>query len=920
MSAHEPLASTARLRKALLAVDRLREKVAALRREESVPVAVIGIGCRFPGASGPAELWQLLRSGADAIREVPASRWSIQDWYDPDLTAPGRMSTRWGGFLDDIESFDPRFFGLSPAEAARMDPQQRLVLEVAWEAIEHAGLAPETLAGTDAGVFIGISALDFPQLIEGVPTRAGTGMIHCIAANRLSYFLDLRGPSMAVDTACSSSLVAVHLAARSLRDGESDLALAGGVNIILSPEWTASFSAAGMMAADGRCKSFDAAADGYVRGEGCGIVVLKRLPDALRDGDRVLAVIRGSAVSQDGRSNGLTAPNGLAQQAVIRKALSMAGVEPLDIDYVESHGSGTPLGDAIEVQSLAAVLGQGRPPARRFLLGSVKTNIGHLESAAGIAGLIKCVLAIQHGEIPPHLHLHRVNPHIDLGRMPLSISTSRTAWPDPGKTRLAGVSSFGIGGTNAHVVVEQAPERPAETADDRAGHVLVLSAAGEAPLRALAGRYAAHIETHPDLSVSSLCATAAAGRAQLAHRLALRVDSLAQAAAALATFARGEAPEGLTVGAVPAGARPKIAFLFSGQGSQHAGMGRALYETQKVFRSAIDACAEILRPVLDRPLLDLLDGAGDRALDHTACAQPALFALQYALLMLWRSWGVVPHAVLGHSVGEYMAACAAGILSLEDALGLVAERGRLMGSLPEGGAMVAVFAPEELVSQAIGQLGDRVSMAAVNGPKNVVVSGEQAAVSAVCDRLEEDFVVTKPLRTSHAFHSALMDPILEGFFAAAGRVTYRSPAIPLVSNVTGQRLPPGGTLSAEHLRDHLRSPVRFADGMAALAAEGCELFIEIGPHDTLIEMGRRCLPGSARAWIASQRRDADGAAVIEQAAAAAFVAGTPMDWRALWAPRRPGRAVLPTYPFERRRCWPDPSELRHPIRDEEHAR
>ena len=919
MSAPETTDPRAGLRRALLAVDRLQQKLDALRGDASVPIAVIGIGCRFPGAVGPTAFWDLLRSGRDAIREVPASRWSVQEWYDPELGAPGKMSTRWGGFLDDIEAFDPRFFGLSPAEAARMDPQQRLVLEVAWEALEHAAVAPESIAGTDAGVFVGISALDFPQLMAGVPKRAGTGMMHCIAANRLSYFLDLRGPSVAVDTACSSSLVAVHLAAQSLRDGETHLALAGGVNLILNPEWTASFSEAGMMAADGRCKSFDAAADGYVRGEGCGFVVLRRLPDALRAGDPILAVLRGSAVNQDGRSNGLTAPNGLAQQAVLRKALSRAGVEPRDVDYIETHGSGTPLGDAIEVRSLSAVLGQGRDPGERLMLGSVKTSIGHLESAAGIAGLIKCVLAIHHGEIPPHLHLRRVNPHIDLDRMPLAIPRERAGWPERGRPRLAGVSSFGIGGTNAHVVVEEAP-RVSAPEGSRTGRMLVLSAAGAAELGSLAARYAEHLAARPEIPVAGLCATAATGRARLAHRLALRVESVGGAARALAAFARGEPVEGLWAGVAQPDARPRIAFLFTGQGAQHAGMGRALYEKHTVFKNAIDACASALGDALGRPLLDVLFGEGEPgAIDGTALAQPALFAIEHATAALWRSWGVTPDAVLGHSVGEFAAACAAGVMSLEDAARLVAERGRLMGSLPGGGAMVAAFAPEEDVRRAIGELGDRVSIAAVNGPKNVVLSGDREAVDAVCARLEEGFVVTKPVRTSHAFHSARMEPILPALLDAARRVTFRPPQIPLVSNLTGRRLGAGETLTAEHVRDHARAPVRFADGMTALDAAGCDLFIEVGPHDTLIEMGKRCLPGGGRAWLASARRGEDGERVMEEAAARAFVAGAPVDFGALWGSPRPARVELPTYPFERRRCWPDASELRRPHADEEHV-
>ena len=664
-------------------------------------IAIIGIGCRFPGAKDPEEFWQLLHEGRVAVTEVPPERWDVDAFYDPNLDSDDKMNTRWGGFLEDVDKFDPFFFGVSSREASAMDPQQRLLLEVTWEALENAGLAPTRLAGSQTGVFVGISSQDYYKLMFDAPKRAATGISNSIAANRLSYFLDLRGPSMAVDTACSSSLVAVHLACQSLRTREANLALAGGVNIILSPEWTVTFSQAGMMASDGLCKSFDAAADGYVRGEGCGMVVLKRLRDALKDGDNILAVIRGSAVNQDGRSNGLTAPNGLAQQAVIRQALDNAELSPNQIDYIEAHGSGTPLGDVIEVQSLAEVLGQERSQYQKCALGSVKTNIGHLETAAGIAGLIKVVLSLQHGEIPPHPHLKEINPRIALEKTPFVIPTIHQ--PSDIKPRFVGLSSFGFGGTNAHVVLATPANWEVSLADlalrntdekseivesnnliskipnpksiDRPLHLLTLSARTDKALKQLADRYESHVAANPDQLLPDICFTANTGRSHFDHRLAIVAEEADTLRQPLGNFTSGKKTDGTLDGKVGDCKRPKIAFLFTGQGSQYIGMGRQLYDTQPTFREALNRCDELLRPNLSQSLLSILypESGQSSLLDDTAYAQPALFALEYALFQLWQSWGIEPDAVMGHSVGEYVAACIAGVFSLEDGLRLIAE-------------------------------------------------------------------------------------------------------------------------------------------------------------------------------------------------------------------------------------------------------
>ncbi|MCI0394193.1 MAG: AMP-binding protein, partial [Chloroflexi bacterium] len=874
------------------------------------PIAVIGLGCRFPGAPDPDAFWQLLHDGVDAIREVPPDRWDVDAFYAAKDGVRGKMNTRWGGFLDQIDHFDPRFFGIAPREASRMDPQQRLLLEVAWEALENAGLIPGDLAESATGVFVGISSYDYSRLQFSDPGQidayAGTGNAHSIAANRLSYLLDLRGPSLAVDTACSSSLVAMHLAIQSLRNGESDLALAGGVNLLLAPELTITFSQARMMAADGRCKTFDARADGYVRGEGCGLVVLKRLSDALHDGDNVLAVLRGSAVNQDGRSNGLTAPNGPAQQAVIRQALADAEADPAAISYIEAHGTGTPLGDPIEIQSLRAVLEDGRPDGQSCLVGSVKTNVGHLEAAAGVAGLIKVVLALQHGEIPPHLHFRELNPYISLDGSPLAIATGRCAWPAGATPRLAGVSSFGFGGTNAHIVVSDfQPQagggRPAPGLE-RPLHLLALSARSDQALQALARRYERYLAeaNRPELALADVCFTANTGRTYFDHRLALAAGSAEALQERLAAFLAAPRP-----GVTPKDRR--VAFLFTGQGSQYTGMSRRLYETQPTFRAALDRCAEILQPYLERPLLSALFEAGTTSLDQTIYTQPALFALEYALAELWRSWGVEPAVLMGHSVGEYVAACQAGVFSLEDGLKLIAARGRLMQTLPPGGEMAAVFAGQDQVAAAIVSYAGQLSIAAVNGPENVVVAGEAAAVRAVLAGLAADGVEARPLTVSHAFHSPLMEPMLDEFEAVAREIAFRPPQRPLISNLTGRLWAAGETPDAAYWRAHVRQPVHFAAGMEALFAEGLAIFLEIGPQPHLLGLGRRCLPAGQAAgtmlWLPSLREKQDDWAVLLESLAALYTAGVAVDWTGFDRDYIRRKVTLPTYPFERERYW-----------------
>jgi acyl transferase domain-containing protein/acyl-CoA synthetase (AMP-forming)/AMP-acid ligase II/acyl carrier protein len=886
-------------------------------------IAIVGLGCRFPGAENPAAFWQLLHEGIDAITEVPSDRWDVDTFHNFKTTNAGKVNSRWGGFLAAIDQFDAEFFSILPREAEQIDPQQRLLLEVAWEALEHAGFSVEQLAGSQTGVFVGISNSDYARLLtrhttdrdtSSINAYSGTGNALSIAANRLSYVLNLKGPSFAIDTACSSSLVAVHLARQSLLNRECNLALVGGVNLLLSPDLTMTFSQAQMMAANGRCKTFDAAADGYVRSEGCGVVVLKRLSEALKDGDTVLAVLRGSAVNQDGRSNGLTAPNGLAQQAVITQALENAAVAPAQIQYVEAHGTGTPLGDPIEISALQAALGQHRTD-QPCMIGSVKTNVGHLESAAGIAGLIKVVLALQHQEIPPQLHCTQLNPHLDLDNTPFSIATTLQPWLKTDSPRLAGVSSFGFGGTNAHVIVEEAPEAIAPSTPDRPWHLLTLSARNEAALRELVQRYHTFLSEPEPSSVllPDLCFTASAGRTHFEKRLAIATHSLSQLQTQLAELLN-QSTLGDVNHPVSSHVRPPIVFLFTGQGAQFVGMGRQLYETQPTFRQTLDRCAEILRSEMDYPLLEVMypDATGKQndqyCLNETAYTQPALFALEYALAELWRSWGVEPDIVIGHSVGEYVAACIAGVFTLEEGLKLIAARGRLMQALPPG-KMLTVLAPEGLVAERIAAYHNEVSIAAINGSENVVISGQSEAIEAIATQFQAEGIKTRLLNVSHAFHSPLMAPMLAEFRSIATTVTFHPPRLRLISNLTGEWAT-GAVTTLDYWVEHVQRPVKFAAAMETLQQYEALALVEIGPKSTLLSIGRQCLKvngskvsDSKWLWLPSLRPGQEDWQVLLNSLGELYRAGFEINWQGFDQDYSRRRVSLPTYPFQRQRCW-----------------
>ncbi len=938
------------LQRALYGLKEMRAKLDAMEQANTEPIAIIGMACRFPGgADTPEAYWNLLHNGVNAVTEVPKDRWDIDAYYDPDMDAPGKMNTRWGGFLDTpIDTFDAYFFGISPVELVMLDPQQRLLLEVAWEALENANLPPSKLAGSSTGVFMGMMSLDYGSrlLQSGNPADIdayfGTGNTIGLAAGRLSYALKLTGPSFALDTACSSALVALHLACQSLRRKECDMALTGGVNLMIAPEITISFSKANLMAADGRSKTFDASADGYVRGEGCGVVVLRRLSDALAHGDNILALVRGSAVNHDGPSGGLTVPSGPAQERVIRQALASGKAEPSEVDYIEAHGTGTSLGDPIEVGALGAVFGKDRSQDHPLIIGSVKTNMGHLEAAAGMASLLKVVLSLRNEEIPPHLHFNTPNPHISWNEFPVKVPTERIPWRSGDKARMAGISAFSFGGTNAHIVVEDFRMKVAEIPSSfkRPLHLLTLSAKTDAALKQSAERYAQYMAEHPDVEIGDICFTANTGRSHFNHRLAVMAESSEQAKSRLSAFSEGKLATGIFTGHI-ANRKSKLVFLFTGQGAQYVGMGRQLYETQPVFRGIIDRCDDCLSktglsPYKEKSLLEVLYPEGiensqtsnsnplairnlrpeDRGLlDETVYAQPALFAVEYALAELWKSWGIEPDAVLGHSLGEYIAACVAGVFSLEDGLKLIAERARLMQELSPEGEMLTVFADETKVTEVIQPYYKDVSIAAINGPEIILISGAKDAIRTVEEELKNRRNRTIKVNISRAFHSPLTEPMLDAFSETLETIKLHPPQITLVSNVSAEFVTDEIAAPAYWLR-HARQPVRFAETMKMLHEQKYELFVEIGPEPVLLGLDQ-CLPEGFGAdveasvqWLPSlSPKQSDWEQMLETLGTL-YVHGISIDWCGFDRDYPHKKVSLPTYPFQRQRFWADSRALK----------
>ena len=910
------------LLKEVIAVDKIPAVAVHKSKKKRIsnePIAIVGMSCRFPGDVEDLDsFWELLASGRNGISEIPKERWDVEKFYDADKQAPGKMYVRKGGFVKDIDKFDPQFFGISPKEATALDPQHRMLLELTWEAIESANESPKSLFNSKTGVFVGLMSTDFLDVLkqsseyEELMAHVGTGAMMCAAAGRISYNFGFNGPSVSIDTACSSSLVALDQAARKLREGACDRAIVAGVSAILTPFLHSMLSKMRALSPEGYCKSFDASADGYARSEGCGVLLVKRLSDAIANGDRIWAVVKGSAVNHDGRSSSLTAPNGQAQEELIREALSDAGIAGADVSYVEAHGTGTPLGDPIEVQALGKVLKESRSKENSLVIGSVKTNFGHTEAAAGVAGIIKTVLAMNYKQIPPHLHFKKLNPNVDLDSIPAVLPLNLMEWKPINGKRIAGVSSFGITGTNAHVILEESPapkETPQSSEAERAAHVLCLSAREVEALRNLSSRYASHLEKHVEQNLEDVCYTAGVGRSHLEERLAIVGRSREEFVSRLKKFSEaGEEVAGVIRGTLaPGAANSKVVFLFTGQGSQYPGMGKELYDNEPVFKKAIDACGRILENHLKTPLTDVLFKHDSELVNQTEYTQPCLFAIEYALSELWKSWGIVPQAVMGHSVGEYVAATVAGAITLEDGLKLISARAKMMQNLSGQGEMASLAASEAKVKEAIGTLpaakAKLVSIAAVNGPESVVVSGYSEAVREIAKIFEGQKVKVKLLKVSQGFHSPQMDGMLDAFEKVASEVQYKKPQVRVVSNLDGNYVE---NFSGKYWRNHVRDAVRFSDGMQTLHHDGYRVFLEIGPHPVLINMGRDCVAeAESCGWALSLKDKRPDVVQVLEAVGTLYAHGVEIDWKEFNKNRPARRKVdLPRYAFQKISYWP----------------
>jgi acyl transferase domain-containing protein len=918
------------LRKVSLELHDARERLRVAEQQAHEPIAIVGMSCRYPGGvRAPQDLWELVAEGRDAIGPFPTDRgWDLDALFDPDPETPRTTYVDRGGFVATAADFDAGFFGISPREALAMDPQQRLLLEAAWEAFESAGIDPHALRGSRTGVFCGVMYGDYGRVVQDGPPELegyGTGTAPSVASGRLAYTLGFEGPALTVDTACSSSLVALHLACRALRSGECTMALTGGVTVLATPTVFVEFSRQRGLAPDGRCKPFAAAADGTGWSEGSGLLLIERLDDARRRGHPVLAVVRGSAINHDGASNGLTAPNGPSQERLIRAALADARLSPADVDAVEAHGTGTRLGDPIEAQALLCTYGRDRPRERPLRLGSVKSNIGHSQAAAGVAGVIKMIGALHREELPPTLHVDAPTSEVDWSTGEVSLLTEPVPWPRGARPRRAGVSAFGISGTNAHVILEEAPAAadavppPGEAAsgdparptrwgeqDAPAPIPWVLSARSAAALRGQAARLREHLRANPELSAVDVAHSLVTTRARFEHRAVVVGADRAALSSGLDAVIDGTPAADVVTGAT---ARPgKLAVLFTGQGSQRVGMGRRLAATQPVFRATLEAALAELDPQLERPLEAVLfaeAGSPEAALlDQTGFTQAALFAVEVATFRLLESWGLRPDYLLGHSVGELAAAHVSGVLSLADAAALVAARGRLMQALPAGGGMMAVQASEEEVRASLAD-DEELAVAAVNGPGAVVVSGDVDSLEAWAVGMREGGRKVRRLQVSHAFHSPQVEAMLPDFGAVARSLRYGTARIPVVSNVTGTPLDAAVLGSAEHWMRHVRQPVRFCDGISWLGAAGTTAFVEVGPAGVLCGMGQDCLGGAGDGvvMVPALRPGPTEVSALLLALGELEAAGVAVDWGAVLTQRGGKRVPLPTYAFDRQSYW-----------------
>ena len=907
------------IQKALVEIKSLRSQLNELKE----PVAIIGIGCRFPGICyTPDDFWQLLSEGVDAISEVPGYRFPIDDYYDPDPDVPGKIYTRNGGFIGEVDCFDNDFFELTPREVLSLDPQQRVLMEVTWEALEHANINPDALYNSQTGVFIGMSSYDFMMKQAGsfypkdIDAYFTLGNAHCVASGRIAYFLGLTGPCMTVDTACSSSLMAVHLACQSLRSKESQVAIAGGVNLILSPEVSINFSRAKMLSKDGRCKTFDNSADGYGRGEGCGIVVLKRLNDAIADKNNIIAVIRGSATNQDGPSGGITVPNGPAQQNVIKNAIENAGITADEISYIEAHGTGTSLGDPIEIRALSHVF-KNHKQSNPLIVGSVKTNIVHLEAASGISGLIKAALSIYHQKIPKHLHIKSLNHYIKWQDIPLTIPTQTCDWPSGYEKRIAGVSSFGFSGSNVHIIIEEFSDdnnaqksdiTPEIVSSEKKNQYAIfsLSAKNESALNALRKKYATYLirlKNNQHLDLEDLSYTSTVCRSHFQNRLSVIYEKMDD----LIDHLQHHTTNKCVIFHNQTNTRPLLAWLFTGQGSQYAGMGKELYRQYHVYRDAVNTCCHHLQNEFPESILDVIGYSNTPEhpdlINNTIYTQTTLFILEYALARLWESWGVVPDIVMGHSIGEYVGACIAGVFSLEEGLKLVSNRAKLMQNLSKNGAMAAVFASKCNVQKYIYdyRYEKDISIAAVNGPESIVISGKDDSINEIIVRFKANNILARLLNVSHAFHSSLMMPMLSQFEQIANTIQFKAPQLKIVSNITG-KIVTDEMSTASYWVDHIIKPVQFYPSIETIHKEQCHMFLEIGPKPILSGMGSRCLPDSKIKWMPSLTPDNPNLQLMKTLRGL-YVNGVDIHWKNLFSKEYIPTINLPTYAFQRKKYW-----------------